>query len=207
VVKEIRLTILHTTYKYFFCRTTVAYQGVVAFFYDHIRPDHSVELDVCRWNQVVADVIYRGPENTAMVGQCRQYPVDGVFESNTPENGQCEDCRILPIGETKTVHFTACKKPWECTIPYPRTPRENMKAHAYRLQELTNITTCGVLFHEYFQIRREIESVIAQVKGVARFNPNGTFHEDFFLGYCERRGKYKSMNLPDGLTMDTVYGF
>jgi len=113
----------------------MAYQGVLAYFYDQIYPGFAVELDVCRWNQVVADVIYRGPEEPGMVGQCRQYPVDGNFESNTPENGKCHDCRVLPVSETKTVHFTACKKPWECRLPYPRVPRERMKAHTYRLQE------------------------------------------------------------------------
>jgi hypothetical protein len=82
-----------------------------------------------------------------------------------------------------------------------------MKAHAYRLQELTNITTCGILFRKYFQLRRDIEYIVTQVAGVPSVIPGGTFHEDFFLGYCERRGKYKSMNLPDGLTMDKVYGF
>ena len=114
----------------------MAYQGVVAFFYDQIYPGHAVELDVCRWNQVVADVIYRGPEQPQMIGQCRQYPVvDGDFANNTPDKGQCEDCRVLPVAETRTVHFTACKKPWDCTVPHPRIPGPRMKAHAYRLQE------------------------------------------------------------------------
>jgi len=114
----------------------MAYQGVLAYFYDQIHPNHAVELDVCRWNQVVADVIYRGPEEPDRMGQCRQHPMDGSSaNSNTPENGKCEDCRILPVNETKTVHFTACKKPWECNVPHPRVPGPKRKAHAYRLQE------------------------------------------------------------------------
>lgn len=114
----------------------MAYQGVVAYFYDHIYPGRAVELDYCRWNQVVADVIYRGPERKEYIGQCRKYPAYGVnFVDNTPAQGQCEDCRILPVHETMTVHYTACKKPWECTIPYPRVPKARMKEHKYRLQE------------------------------------------------------------------------
>ena len=38
-----------------------AFQGVVAYFYDHFHPGTAVELDVCKWNQVAADVIWRGP--------------------------------------------------------------------------------------------------------------------------------------------------
>lgn len=118
----------------------MAYQGVVAYFYDRIHPGHSIELDVCRWNQVVADVIYRGPERPEMMGQCRQYNRKHVASrNNRPELGGCEDCRVLPVEETKTVHFTACKKPWDCTLPYPRVPGPKMKAHTYRLQEYVRL--------------------------------------------------------------------
>jgi hypothetical protein len=33
------------------------YQGVVAFYYDQLRPNTAVKLNVCGWNQVAADVI------------------------------------------------------------------------------------------------------------------------------------------------------
>jgi hypothetical protein len=89
----------------------MAYQGVLAYFYDVVYPGHHVELDVCRWNQVVADVIWRGPDGKDHMGECRDYPAPGVdFKANTPDKGQCEDCRILPLEETMTVHYTACKK-------------------------------------------------------------------------------------------------
>jgi len=38
-----------------------AFQGVVAYFYGEIHQNSAVELDVCKWNQVAADVIWRGP--------------------------------------------------------------------------------------------------------------------------------------------------
>ena len=38
-----------------------AFQGIVAYFYDHFHPGTAVELDVCKWNQVAADIIWRGP--------------------------------------------------------------------------------------------------------------------------------------------------
>jgi len=119
----------------------MAYQGILAYFYDVIHPNSSVELDVCRWNQVVADVIWRGPVKEEYMGECRDYPAPGLsHKDNTPQNSQCHDCRILPVEETMTVHYTACKKPWECTIPTPRVPNKRNKAHTYRLQQLTNVS-------------------------------------------------------------------
>lgn len=191
----------------------MAYQGVLAYFYDQIYPGHSVELDVCRWNQVVADVIYRGPERNEMVGQCRQYPVDGNFDTNTPENGKCEDCRVLPIDETRTVHFTACTKPWDCTVPHPWKPHHRNQDQAYRIRELTNVTTCRLLFRKYFDIRYEIESMIASSLGVfvdpSNATSGGGFEPEYFRGYCKGQRTYISMEqaLPADFSMQQVYGF
>ena len=185
----------------------MAYQGVLAYFYDQVYPGHAVELDVCHWNQVVADVIWRGPQRKEeFYGTCRDYPADGQsFTDNTPERGACHDCRILPVAETRTVHYTACKKPWECQIPHPRNPRD--KSQVERLQQLTNITTCKALFAEYFKYRKDIEGKIQAVTQQAPSTPNGSFHRDAFLGYCDRAGKYLPMQLPESFDMKQVYGF
>lgn len=183
----------------------MAYQGVTAYFYDQVYPGHAVELDACRWNQCVADVIWRGPERKEFIGQCRQYPYDGNFTANTPENGMCEDCRALNVEETRTVHFTACKKPWDCSIPYPRVPRD--KSQVYRLAELTNVTTCGLLFREYFEIRKDIEKKIAQKLGVKAEPAQGKHHPEYFAGYCSSARNYVEMKVPDTLKMKEVYGF
>ena len=185
----------------------MAYQGVLAYFYDQVHPGHSVELDVCRWNQVVADVIWRGPDHMEHAGQCRDHPLDGIYEANTPENGKCQDCRVIPIDEAKTVHYTACKKPWQCSLPHPRIPGGKRKAHAYRLRELTNVTTCGLLFAKYFEIRQDIEQQIVQQGGFAAKERKGSFHPEHFLGYCRREGGYDSMEIDEQFDMKMVYGF
>ena len=184
----------------------MAYQGVLAYFYDQVYPGHSVELDVCYWNQVVADVIWRGPaRRDEFYGKCRDYPPDGNFEDNTPEKGGCHDCRVVPVEQTRTAHYTACKKPWECRIPEPRNPRD--KSQVERLQELTNITTCMLLFAEYFSYRKDIEEKIRPLAGHASVSFTGNFHSDAFLGYCEGPGRYSPIKLPDGFEMKAVYGF
>lgn len=184
--------------------------GVLAFFYDVLYPDHHVELDVCRWNQVVADVIWRGPARMEYYHQCRNHPAPGIsFANNTIENDQCYDCRVLPLEETMTVHYTACKKPWECRIPYPRVPQPGNKAHAYRLQQLTNVTTCRELLHVYFTYRQDVETRIAQaLDSKPKTIANGTFESETFLGYCARSGGYIAMEqLPEDFDMKQVYGF
>lgn len=184
----------------------MAYQGVLAFFYDHVYPGHHIELDVCHWNQVVADVIWRGPQRREEFhGKCRDYPPDENFADNTPEKGACHDCRVLPVDQTRTVHYTACKKPWECKIPFPRNPRD--KSQVERLQALTNVTTCKLLFAEYFTYRRDIENKIRQVTGQEPVSRDGSFHPDAFLGYCGAAGKYRPITLPDSFEMKQVYGF
>ena len=184
----------------------MAYQGVLAYFYDQIYPDHSVELDVCHWNQVVADVVWRGPaRREEFYGKCRDYPPDHNFADNTPENGACHDCRSLPVDQTRTVHYTACKKPWECRIPHPRHPRD--KSQAERIQELTNITTCKLLFSEYFLYRRDVEDKINAIARQIQPTRDGNFERDAFRGYCAAPGKYIPMALPESFDMKNVYGF
>jgi hypothetical protein len=178
----------------------MAYQGAVAFFYDFFKPKTAVELAACRWNQVVADVLWRGPAKMEHHMQCREHPLDGNYETNT----DCEDCRITPIDLVKSVHYTACKKPWECQIPHPRVPRD--KNQVYRLSHLTNITTCGNLFAKWFELRQDLEQQLSTF-GVDPVSHEGNFNANYFLGYCSRSGGYIPMNAPpDGFDWKQIYG-
>ena len=179
----------------------MAYQGVVAFFYDHFKPNTAVELAACRWNQVVADVLWRGPAKMQHHLQCREHPKDGNYEANT----KCEDCRVTPIELVKTVHYTACKKPWECSLPTPRVPRN--KEHIYRLSHLTNVTTCGRLFAKWFELRSDLEQQLKEHHQYKPADHEGSFEPDYFMGYCQRAGGYIPMNPPpDGFDMKELYG-
>jgi alpha-N-acetylglucosamine transferase len=185
----------------------MAYQGVVAYFYDQIVPHTAVELDVCIWNQVVADVIWRGPNGMDHLGECREYPISpGVpMKDNTPEMGRCKDCRILPIDQVKSVHYTACKKPWECTLPYPRKPKQKNKE--LKLKELTNITTCGLLFQKWFDLRQDFENKLQEFGNVLPSPRTGRYEKQYFGGYCQGQGHYVPMNPPPkGFDVRTIYG-
>lgn len=187
----------------------MAYQGAVAYFYDQLRPNTAVELDICLWNQVVADVIWRGPSAMDHYGQCREKSThpDDKPEDNTPENGRCKDCRVLPVDIVKTAHYTACKKPWECSLPHPRKARDKNQEH--RLSHLTNITTCGLLFRKWFDLRQDFEDAL-QVATDGQVQPSvrgGSYEEQYFGGYCQGRGSYIQMNPPpENFDITKIYG-
>jgi hypothetical protein len=173
----------------------MAYQGVVAYFYDQLAPNTAVELNGCLYNQVVADVIWRGPKALEHMGQCREYPRPGdTFDVNTPENGKCQDCRSTPVEDVITVHYTACKKPWECSLPTPRETKK--KEQVYRLSQLTNVTTCGLLFKKWFDFRHDFEKALEQVGHVKPSQRNGKYYPESFGGYCAGPGSYISMKPP-----------
>jgi hypothetical protein len=176
----------------------MAYQGIVAYYYDHFhkKGGGAVELNACRWNQVVADVLWRGPVRKEEYHlKCRQ-----------KQSQTCEDCRITPIEKVKTVHFTACRKPWECTLPHPRRTRNNPEDQ-YRVDNLTNVTTCGLLFEKWFALRHDFEMQLEKAAGFVPPIRDGPYEPSSFLGYCKGQGKYISMNpLPDNFDVSKMYG-
>ena len=186
----------------------MAYQGVVAYFYDQIRPNTAVELNVCRWNQVAADVTWRGPERmNEHKLQCREYPRT-TLPDGKPDyagNTKCEDCRNTPIEAVKTAHYTACKKPWECKLANPRVPRD--KKQSYRLENLVNVTYCMDLVREWFKIRREFEKALEIASDVKPSSRTGTYEDQYFLGYCHRSGGYIAIEPPpEDFDIKRLYG-
>jgi hypothetical protein len=112
----------------------------------------------------------------------------------------------LPISEVKTVHYTACKKPFDCSLPYPRNPRD--KRQVYRLQELTNVTTCGLFFRKYFEYRRDVEDRVAEKIGIVPSRRDGNYFPEYFMGYCQNAGGYYSIGgIPEDFDMKSIYGF
>jgi hypothetical protein len=90
----------------------MAMQGVMAYYYDVIRPGTAVELNQCRFNWMGINVKFESHPNFrprhAKWGKCRN---DGEY---------CEDCRLTPIDQIFNVHYTLCRKPWNCiSVGFP----------------------------------------------------------------------------------------
>lgn len=86
----------------------MAMQGLVAYYYDHIRPNTTVELNQCRYNHLGQDVRYNKqpnfPPRYGRPGQCRNNNPDDI----------CEDCMVTPSEQIYSSHYTKCRKPWSC---------------------------------------------------------------------------------------------
>ena len=77
-------------------------QGLLAYYYDVVRPNTAVELNQCRFNHMGMDVRYRHPPNfisrkVKKVGKCRNF------------KDECEDCMITDVSLIYNVHYTECK--------------------------------------------------------------------------------------------------
>lgn len=188
------------------------YQGVVAYYYDHIHPGPggAVELDVCVWNQIAHSVVFHTGKKKQLEynGMCRQYPIyGGSMEKNRPEFGACHDCRVYPVEETRTIHYTACFKPWQCK----HFPQNDSIAAA---SAVINATTCGLLHREFFLLRQDLEEQLVQSLGegvrTKKHVGSKAYYPEYFLGYCKNAPKlrYKRMNdLPESFEMKQLYGF
>ena len=70
-------------------------QGLVAHYYDFVKPGTAIELNRCIHN-TMAD----NPRDKS--GNCRTGAKN------------CEDCRSRNIDDIYSAHFTVCQKPWKC---------------------------------------------------------------------------------------------
>lgn len=68
----------------------------------------------------------------------------------------CKDCRISPVEEVKSAHFTICQKPWSCT----------------EFTNPKNMVVCKEFHKKWFQLRDEFEREV----GVPLLRPD---HENY----------------------------
>merc|ERR1711862_671467 len=185
-----------------------AMQGLGSYFYDEVRPNTSVELNGCRYNFMAADILYRNipafyPGKRDLIGKCR--------------NGReydCEDCTITDISLIKNVHYTNCRKPWNCA-------GEVLNDAQTRLEKgidirTTNITTCYIVMNKWHTIRNDFEnSIISILKQKQDSNNdnklllqtvyerwrNGSYKIDVFQHHCTKHGQngYNPLIVNDGM--------
>jgi len=112
-------------------------QGLMAYFYDHVRPNTAVELNSCRYNHMGMDNLYRAHPNFMPV----KYKSDvGKCRSQRPD---CEDCTLTNTSLIYNVHYTQCRKPWNCISQ--GTAGGSIKYTDGRLKTVTIDTNCGKL--------------------------------------------------------------
>jgi len=166
----------------------MAMQGLMAYFYDMIRPNTAVELNQCRFNHMGMDVRYRHHPNFRMnkktYGKCRN-------------NGDyCEDCMVTEIQQIYNVHYTQCRKPWNCIgVGAPDGRYRGKKASAIDTNA-GNFTHCMELTSRWHALRSDLENQLYNLTKDETIleGRNANYKLEYFKGHCRDEGGKNYLN-------------
>jgi hypothetical protein len=197
-----------------------AMQGLMAYYYDVVRPNVSVELNGCRYNYMGGANLYRGVPNYAprrhpeWIGKCR---ADGTDD--------CENCETTDLALVQSVHYTNCRKPWNCIgVTWAKGQEKNAMGIDERNSNYTQCLKVVRLWHEY---RTDLEDrVLAllsdegtnssrtteegggssssakqqQQQQLQRRMRSGTYKPETFMGHCQANGQPGYIPMADSQT-------
>ena len=128
------------------------------------------------------------PGKRDLIGKCR--------------NGReydCEDCTITDISLVKNVHYTNCRKPWNCA---GEELHKNQPKTALGIDtRTTNITTCYKVMTKWHKIRTHFEDAIhsyssdnddedkRKIQAAYKRWRDGDYKMDIFQGHCKEHGQ------------------
>mmetsp|Transcript_12236 Transcript_12236/g.18765 ORF Transcript_12236/g.18765 Transcript_12236/m.18765 type:complete len:466 (-) Transcript_12236:29-1426(-) len=154
-------------------------QGLMSYFFGHIRPGKAVELNRCYYN-------FMGDAPKSDEGECR-----------TLEK-ECQDCRKIAFTEIKSIHFTICTKPWWCLAS-----EYHNRQIASALGGKKPFELCLASLSEWFRFRFLLEKAWSQNSPDYKLNERSRLdelnnHTEYprTFGYCERPFQYRPMTLP-----------
>ena len=156
---------------------SMAMQGLPAYFYDEVRPNTTVELNGCRYNHMGANIFYQDVPNFIK----RYRDLHGLCRRNVPG---CEDCRKTSLDLVYNIHFTNCRKPWNCagkssTSKGDIDPRTADYEH------------CMDVARKWHSMRTDLEQQIQDLTGDDKIleGKRGQYKADVFLGHCSEDGQ------------------
>ena len=158
----------------------MAMQGLIAFVYDEVLTSNWVELNQCRYNHMGMDVLYRKPPS---------------FRANHPKAGKCrndldycEDCMNTNVSLIYSIHYTQCRKPWQCVgegrYAHPELGKLNIP------EDQVNLNHCMELMTVWHNIRTDLENKLLQLTNdtTIRNGQSGTYKPEYFNGHCTGNG-------------------
>eukprot|EP00581_Thalassiosira_minuscula_P016510 CAMPEP_0183719362 /NCGR_PEP_ID=MMETSP0737-20130205/12339_1 /TAXON_ID=385413 /ORGANISM="Thalassiosira miniscula, Strain CCMP1093" /LENGTH=499 /DNA_ID=CAMNT_0025949079 /DNA_START=65 /DNA_END=1564 /DNA_ORIENTATION=+ len=156
---------------------SMAMQGLPAYYYDIIRPNTTVELNGCRYNHMGANIFYEDVPNFIrrykdLHGKCRRN-VEG-----------CEDCRKTDVSLVKNIHFTNCRKPWNCAGK-SSTGKGDIDPRT------ADYDHCMGVVRKWHEVRTDLEGSIANITGDTKVleGQSGEYNKDAFMGHCSEDGQ------------------
>ena len=161
---------------------SMAMQGLPAYYYDVVSPNSSVELNGCRYNHMGANIFYDNVPNFIrkykdLHGKCRRN-VEG-----------CEDCRKTNMSLIKNIHFTNCRKPWNCA---GCTGEECEGSKHDNIDPRTSdYGHCMIVTRTWHDMRNNLEQRLAALSGndkVISEGQKGGYKKEVFIGHCDADG-------------------
>ena len=139
------------------------------YFYDHLHPNTSLEINRCIYNSMVDNPYLKN--NSAETTECK-----------TKED-ECEDYRLTKPSDVKSVHFTICQKPWSCDW-----------IHNVKTKDL-----CNPLHYQWFRVRNDLEDAWERNKNDYKSNRSGKMKPEHYHGFCTKGGKsgYIPISVPN----------
>lgn len=164
----------------------MAMQGLMAYYYDKIAPNAAVELNQCRYNWMGMDVLYRAQPNFHhkhhKKGMCRN---DGDY---------CEQCYETDTELIHNVHFTQCRKPWNCVglgvLGGNKGKAIDTSAGSYE--------KCMELVTKWHELRSDFETKLFALTNDQRIKAasQSSYKMEIFHGHCggEGGGNYSQID-------------
>ena len=184
--------------------------GLIAYYYDVVRPGVAVELQSCRFNHIGMDnkyrslPLYKPRQHSEWVGKCR---------SRRPD---CEDCLRTRISDIYVAHYTAqCKFVGYCcclsvlSLPYnlvalllqtsgqlPRACVSEGEARGGEDEDLIDsgsgkIDHCLAFNKKWHALRFDLEVILERdVDYEMETGYAGTYKKEHFKGHCDAEGNY-----------------
>ena len=156
----------------------MAMQGLMAYYWDVIRPNTAVELNQCRYNWMGMDVLYRAPPNFV-----RNHHRYGLCRNDLD---YCEDCTNTSSSLIKSVHYTQCRKPWNC-IGRGGKGREDKGSIDITSGSFEKCIEMVRMWHSY---RTDLETKLYAITKdeSIRLAATSDYKRDVFQGHCLGEG-------------------
>lgn len=161
-------------------------QGLIAYYYDHIRPGTAVELNQCRYNHMGVDILCRNLPGC----QSGRTPGYGHCRNGLPK-GQCEDCMVTPMSDIYSVHYTMCRKPWQCMAVGSDNGKAPGKDRATAINtRMCLLEHCYELIKKWHSLRSDFEQKLLELTNDQSIlgGATGAYRRDIFLGHCDDDG-------------------
>jgi hypothetical protein len=157
----------------------MAMQGLLAYVYDEILKDNWVELNQCRYNHMGMDTLYRRPP-----GFKRNHPKAGKCRNDLD---YCEDCMNTSTNDIFNVHFTRCRKPWNCIGEGSRLKKHGKESIP---EDEVLLGHCMELITLWHNVRTDLENKMIELTGDTSVQEGraGNYKRDIFQGHCTENG-------------------